>query len=84
MALRAFRTTFLIAIDEADAVANWQREEDAKPVTLDELKEYLNDALIVDVNTDEYGDPLGFQSAEIYIEKLKELTSAEVKKLYKK
>lgn len=73
--LRAFQTTFLVAIDDDD-------EDLDLPITKQDVIDYLNDALIVDVNMEEYGNPVGFQSAEVKIASLVELSGDEVKKLY--
>ena len=83
MALRAFQTTFLIAIDDEEARDEEQRTN-PEPVTIEELKQYLAKALIVDVNTDEHGDEIGFQSVEVQIEELTELGPHEVRELYGK
>lgn len=83
MALRAFQTTFLIAIDDEEAREEEQREN-PEPLTIEELKQYLAKALIVDVNTDEHGDEIGFQSVEVQIEKLTELGPHMVGELYGK
>ena len=82
MALRAFKTTFLIAIDQ-DESSEWDDEDDQSPMSLDEFKEWLNDALRVDVDTDGCGNP-GFQSCDVDIDGLKELSPDQVKKLYGK
>jgi len=82
MALRAFKATFLVAIDEDEAVANEQRGKLAGQVTVEELKEYLNEALQVDWDNESEGDPCGIQSVEVNIEGLTELTPAEVKTTY--
>ena len=81
MALRAFQTTFLIAIDEEEARESGQREH-SEPVTIEELKQYLAKALIVDVNTDEHGNQIGFQSVEVQIDDLTELEPQTVHELY--
>lgn len=78
MALRAFRTTFICAIDRDEI----DDDEVAEP-TLDEVKSYLEDALVVDFDTENNGNPVGLQSVEVHIEQLTELPPDEVKKLYK-
>lgn len=85
MALRAFRTTFLIAIDEQDAADLEQRDPD-KPVTLEEVKEYLRNYLNLDMNTEDVGgsEEIGFQSVEVNIEALREIPADEVSRLYSK
>lgn len=73
MRIRAFRTTFLCAIDE--------EELDGTP-SLEEVKEYLADVLRLQLD-DEYGTkPVGLSSVEVNIEGLEELSSEDVKKLY--
>lgn len=82
MALRAFTATFRCAIDVAD-----EEDDDGEPMaepTLEEIKAYLNDALVLDYDSEEYGNPVGMQSIEVNIDTLKELPKAEVKKLYGK
>jgi len=76
MTLRAFRTTFLVAIEETEL------EDRDTPVTLDELKKYLNDALIVSFNDEEHGNPVGLSSMEVFIEQLTEISPQERKALY--
>jgi hypothetical protein len=87
--LRAFRTTFLFAIDEAEAVEELVESEglaieNPPPTTLEEVKKYLDDALRLDVDTEGCGNPLGFQSAEVLIEELVELSPSAVHDLYEK
>ena len=84
MALRAFKTTVLVAIDEAEATSEGQREESAGEVTLDELKQYLRKALLLDMNLESCGNPVGFGSAEVLIDELTELSEAERLQRYSK
>ncbi len=49
-----------------------------RPATFDEIKSYLSDALMVDIDTEEYGNPVGFQSAEIVYETMVEMTPEEI------
>lgn len=81
--MRAFRTTFLCAIDENEAVDNDQRETGV-PVTLEEVKRYLSDALRLSFDDEQCGNPIGLQSLEVHIEQLEELPQNEVEKLYEK
>lgn len=82
MPIRVFKTTFLFCIDTDGAHDDEGNEiEDCAP-TLEEVKEYLDDALLLDVDTDGCGNPVGFQSAEVAIGDLTELSPDEVKKLY--
>jgi hypothetical protein len=39
--MRAFKTTFVVFVEPADAIYNGEREKD-KPLTLEEVKSYLN------------------------------------------
>ena len=82
MALRAFKTTFLVAIDQEDAAEN--RDKQARPVTLEELKTYLGVALRLDFDTEDNGNDCGVQSIEVNIEGLTELSPQEVQSLYGK
>lgn len=67
--MRIFKATFRCAIDDAELIEEGDRET---PVTLEELKKYLNDALIVDFN-EEHGNPVGLQSVEVDYEELEEI-----------
>ena len=82
MALRAFKATFLVAIDESEARDNEQRDEAEGPVTVEELKDYLRDALVLSWDDEANGNPCGVQSMEVQIEELAELPSAAVHQLY--
>ena len=82
MAIRAFKATFLVAIDDQEALDNEDRLPDDGPVTLHELQDYLNDALRVDWNNEENGNACGVQSVEVDINTLQELTPNEVHELY--
>ena len=84
MALRAFKTTFLVAIDESEAKDSEQRDEAEGPVTVEELKDYLRDALVLSWDDESNGNPCGVQSMEVQIEELAELPPAEVHQLYNK
>jgi hypothetical protein len=68
MALRVFRGTFLVTIDDEQT----DRDSD-QPVSLEELKDYLADALQPVLDTEEYGNPVGFASAELDFDSLREL-----------
>ena len=83
MALRAFQTTFLIAIDSEEAHQEELRSAPG-PVTIEELKQFLAKALVIDVNTAEHGNEIGFRSVEVHIEKLAELSPSQVRELYHK
>ncbi len=90
MPLRAFRGTFLIAIDEAESDFADESEKGGPVVSLEEVKNFLKDAALIDVDTEEHGNPVGWTSAELIfdaqkpfgIEGLVELTPAEVERLY--
>ena len=84
MALRAFKATFLVAIDENEAKDNEQRDEAEGLVTVEELKNYLRDALVLSWDDEANGNPCGVQSMEVQIEELAELPPAEVHQLYNK
>lgn len=76
--LRAFKGTFLVAIDQSEA------DEGEQHVALGDLSGYLKQALVLDVDTEEHGNPVGFQSAELLIDTLEELPTDEVERLYGK
>lgn len=73
--LRVFRGTFLVAIDEAELEC---------PATLEDVRQYLNEAASIDWNAEQFGDPVGMQSMELDFESLQELPAGEVKELYHK
>ena len=76
--LRAFKGTFLVAIDQSEA----DEGEGETPLKLDDLTSYLKDALVLDVDTEEHGNPVGFQSAELLFDTLEELSAETVRLLY--
>ena len=84
MALRPFKATFLVAIDENEAKDNEQRDEAEGLVTVEELKNYLRDALVLSWDDEANGNPCGVQSMEVQVEELAELLPAEVQQLYNK
>lgn len=84
MALRAFKTTILVAIDDEEAIQEEYREDTQGPVTLEELKDYLNGALRIDVDTENFGNQVGWQSAEVVVTELEELSDDERKARYGK
>jgi len=71
-----------VLIDEDEAVADEQREEDAGPVTLEEAKEYLNEALYPSWDTEDYGNPIGVESVNQHVSEMIELPPEEVKRLF--
>jgi hypothetical protein len=75
--LRAFKGRFVVAIDPSEA------DEGEQPVTVDDLTTFLKDALVFDVDTEECGNPVGFQSAELLHDTLEELPADEVRRLYR-
>lgn len=80
--MRAFRGAFLVAIDDVEATEQEQREEDAGPASLEELKSYLAKAVRPVLNDEEHGNPCGVQSVEMLFEELTELPQDEVRRLY--
>ena len=93
--VRAFRGSFLVAIVESEADEDFDEDDgdgdgddgddgDPAPVTLDAVKDYLKDALNLDIDTEEYGNPVGFQSAELLWDTMTELPPDEVARLYNK
>lgn len=82
MALRAFRATYLVAIDDEEAIQEEQRDEDAGPVTLEELKNYLKKSVYPVLDTENNGNECGVQSVEMIHEQLEELSADEIKGMY--
>lgn len=81
MAKQAFKCTFLVLVDSSEAFANDERVDDT-PVTVEEVKEYLRDALQVDVDMEENGNPIGVLSVEVMHHELEPLSPEEFKQRY--
>ena len=64
--MRAFKTTFVVAVDPADAVDYGEREE-GKLLTLEEVKRYLQSALMLDWDREGQGDPIGIQGMDVLL-----------------
>ena len=79
--MRVFKTTFLVALDPTEAVESGERQA-GKPLTLDEVKDYLHSALLLAWDREGQGDPIGIQSLEVWTDQLEELPAAEVHRLY--
>ena len=62
---KMFKAIVYVTVDENEA--------GYAPVTLEEVKEFLDDALIVDVNTEDFDNPIGFTSAEVNLDSLEEI-----------
>lgn len=62
---KMFKAIVYVTVDENEA--------GYAPVTLEEVKEFLDDALIVDVNTEDFDNPIGFMSAEVNLDSLEEI-----------
>ncbi len=75
--LRAFRTTFIVAIDEREI-----DEIRMGRVQLREVQQYLRDALILSFNDEEHRNRIGLTSLEVNIEGLEEVEPGEVEQLY--
>ena len=54
-------------------------DEDETP-TLESIKDYLLDALTLDIDTDNYDDPIGFQNCELLHDTLVEVKPKKKKK----
>lgn len=84
MALRAFRGTFLIAIDE-DNVSDEVKGHiyGTGPTTVEVVKDFCQETITIDCSTDSSEDYVGFVSAQIDFESLTELEPEEIIKIYK-
>jgi hypothetical protein len=69
--MRAFKTAFVVFVEPADAIYNGEREKD-KPLTLEEVKSYLNMALLLDWDREGQGDPIGIQGMQVSVDELEE------------
>ena len=74
--LRAFKGTIIVAIDPREA------DEDKRPITLEDVTGFLKRALVIDIDTEEHGNPVGFQSAELHFDTLEVLPQDTVRLLY--
>ena len=61
---KMFKATFYVTVDE---------NEIGEVVTTEAVKDFLNDALIVDVNTEDYDNTVGFVSAQVNVDGLEEI-----------
>lgn len=77
--LRAFKGTFVVAIDPSEA----DEGDGEPPLTVGDLTAFLKEALALDVDTEECGNPVRFQSAELLFDTLEELPADEVLRLYR-
>jgi hypothetical protein len=67
--MKVFKTTFLVYDDPEEAIENGERNKD-KPLTTEEVREYLNNALLIDWDREGQGDPIGIQGMEVVVEDL--------------
>lgn len=65
--------TYVIVDEESDSAE--------LPVTSETAKDFLNDALVIDIDTEEYGNPIGCTSTFFDTEGLIELSPEETTKL---
>lgn len=83
--MRAFvaQLAFVVAIDEEKARSNEQRNQET-PVTVEELKEYVRNALRVYFDYESHGNACGVQNLEVAVGEVTELSEDQRKKLYGK
>lgn len=79
MALRLFKSVVWVVINEEEAVGNEEREED-NPVSYEELKDYLDRAVVIDLDFEECGNTCGVMSISLEWDKLQECGSEETKR----
>lgn len=72
MATRVFSVPLLVTIET---------DEDLPPVELDDVRAYLEAAMLVDVDTEDCGNPIGFSAAALVLKRLTELTPEEIARL---
>lgn len=87
--LRAFVGAFLVAVDASERTDDDEEDGDGadgvlEPTTLSEVVDYLADALRVDLDTEEQGNPIGVSSVELILETLTELPAEQVDQLYRR
>ncbi|HMP02762.1 MAG TPA: hypothetical protein PKC45_09715 [Gemmatales bacterium] len=70
---RAFTGTFLVSLDPHEA------DEDAPDFTLDDLIDFLKGAVVLDVDTEDQGNPLGVQGVELLLDTLEERSADDVR-----
>jgi hypothetical protein len=81
---RAFMFPVYVLIDEDEAVAEEHREVDAGPVTFEEVKEYLRDAIRIHWDDETYGNPIGVLSVNVHTSETVELSDDEKIRLFGK
>lgn len=80
--MRVFKSVCFIVIDDQEAILDGVRDGNLGEATLEEVQNYLKDALVIDVDTENVGNEIGFQSAEIIWSDLVELSDKERIQLY--
>jgi len=73
--LRGFKITMFVSVDTEDI------DEDFLPVTLEKVRNYLDQSFEININTEEYGNPIGFQMAFCDMKTIVEMTPEEVAKV---
>lgn len=71
--LRTFTGAFCVSIDPDEA------DEDRPQATLDELIDFLKEAAVLDVDTEDNGNTLGVQGVELLLNTLEELPTDDVR-----
>lgn len=70
--LRTFIGKFFVTIDPSEA------DEGEQHPTLDDLIDFLKDAVVLDVNTEDTGNPFGVGGVELVLHTLEELPNNDV------
>lgn len=65
MKQKVYAATVLIFVDEQEAIQEGQRDADAGPLTIEELSEYLMDAVHLDLDVENNSNPCGVGSIDI-------------------
>jgi hypothetical protein len=72
MAKRVFVVPIIVLVDDDE-----RDDPETAPATFDDVREYLADAIMLDIDTEEYGNPVGFQSAATDTGQMTELSPEE-------
>jgi hypothetical protein len=81
--IRAFKLPVIVLIDDQEAIEEERRDEAKGPVTLEEIKEYLSNSLMIDWDIEECGNEVGILSLNAHFEEITELPPEEREKVFK-
>lgn len=68
--IRFFKGEFVVSINE--------NEGDDPPLELNKIKDFLKESVLIDIDFEEFGDPVGLESLEMNFDSLVEFSPKEV------